>query len=309
MLSAKAAMLGSGCLELVPTDPPDACAGQRPLSPLSSILAPKTTNKSPKPSLGSSMERKAIAVSQCSVMLNDLIACSIQKKVSALIDTCRTWLSDPGFVTVLRETTGCEPWVLNAILDCTVLETWRNDQETRGALSIRALAGRADRIEATIGDGIRRLAPADTPGASAQPNPVPSRVHTSIFAHAVTVHLHVVMSGPKPGISEIGQSIDRAIEAWKLFSSLPARSEWPLAWPLCATASLATGAQREYFRGLMVELSAKAMTMTLAARAVPQCRTVIEKCWQEVDQQAPEGAPSCDWRDVFQRSGFCHLFS
>lgn len=263
------------------------------------------------------MERKAIAVSQCSVILNDLLACSIQKKLSAVIETCRTWLSDTDLISVLRETTGCEPWVLNAILDCTVLEAWRNEQETRGALSIRALAGRADKIEAAIDDGIRLLALSDNPdnsgqssrtsnGAAPATRHVPSHVHTSIFARAATIHLQIVVSGPKPGISEIGQSIDHAIEAWKAFSSLPGR-EWPLVWPLCTTASLATGAQRDFFRGLMAELSVK--TMTSAARTASQCRTVVEKCWQEIDQQAPEGAPTCDWRDIFQRSGFCHLFS
>ncbi|KAK8041681.1 hypothetical protein PG993_006204 [Apiospora rasikravindrae] len=347
MASAKSAMLSGERMEMTRPDPPDTSVIPRPLSPLSSILSSTSTgNKKPpkSTSFGSAMERKAIAVSQCLVVWNDLLACSIQKKVPAAHETYPTWFSDTESMALLQETTGCEPWVLKAISDTTLLETWRKDQEARGALSIRALAGRADKIEAAVADGIQRIAPAG-PGSpavppssqtsgrrassasssSGSPNHVPSHTHTSIFAHAVTTYLHIVVSGPKPGISEIGHSIDRAIESWKAFLDLllalppPAAGtirEWPLAWPLCTTASLATGAQRDFFRGMMADLSSsgsdktKTMMMTpWAARTVSECKTVIEKCWQEVDQQASDGAPTCDWRDVFQRCGFCHLFS
>ncbi|KAK7952807.1 uncharacterized protein PG986_008535 [Apiospora aurea] len=339
MASAKSAMLSGERIEMARPDPPVTSAIQRPLSPLSSILSSTTTGdrKPERLSFGSAMERKAIAVSQCLVVWNDLLVCSIQKTVPAAHETYRTWLSDPELMALLQETTGCEPWVLKAISDITQLEAWRKDQETRGALSIRALAGRADKIEAAIAGGIQRLTLAD-PGSpavkpsnqtsgrrassastcSASTNHVPSHIHTSIFAHAATTYLHIVVSGPKPGISEIGHSIDRAIDSWKAFLGLllqllpPAAGgirEWPLAWPLCTTASLATGAQRVFFRDLVADLSQNTTMTTWATRTVSECRTVVEKCWLEIDQQTSDGAPSCDWRDVFQRCGFCHLFS
>lgn len=65
------------------------------------------------------------------------------------------WLRTPGLNTA--DLMGCQNWVLVAIGDLAHFDTWKEQQESEGLLSIRELAGKAQEIEMRLENGIQSL--------------------------------------------------------------------------------------------------------------------------------------------------------
>ncbi|KAK3935497.1 fungal-specific transcription factor domain-containing protein [Diplogelasinospora grovesii] len=275
----------------------------------SALSAPTLTRPSP-------MEFKALSFFRALLIWNDVLSSSARKKVPSAADAYRKLLADGEFAVAFQETTGCESWVLLAIMDAAILESWKRDQEAQGNLSIRELVNRAARLESTVEEGIKRLSSilqrnttplgdntcwsqiaAESTGHGAH------HIQTYIFAHAILTHLHTIVSGSLAGVPEIHQSIDRALHAWKLRpSSMNPKS---LAWAYCVGAGLATGLQRDVFRELISQLSPVDLTLG----NLLDLKSVVEQCWREFDGRASDRDASIDWRDIMQRSNLSVLFT
>ncbi|KAJ9143368.1 Zn(2)-Cys(6) zinc finger domain protein [Pleurostoma richardsiae] len=257
----------------------------------------------------SQMEFKALAFFRALLIWNDVLSCSAQRKVPVAAGAYRKLLENNDFALSFQDTMGCESWILLAILDATILDVWRLDQEARGTLSIRALVSRAEKIERIVEEGIKRLsrslqtAPVDPALAPTDHESSLSHIYSYIFAHSVLVDLHTIVSGPKAGVPETSESIDRAISAWKLRPT--SIKPHALAWPYCVSASLASGSQRDIFR----EVTAQVSRADLALGSLHDVKSVVEKCWSGADERGSTREALHDWKDIMQRSKLSILFA
>ena len=259
----------------------------------------------------SSMERKAHGFFLALLVWNDVLSCSTRKTKSTGLEVYQKLLTDEDFARNLRETIGCESWILVAILDATALEIWKRDQEAQGNLSIRELVSRAEKIESVLEQGIENLSTilqGLTPIANmaSHQKSHSDRIHhvqTYIFAHSALTHIHTIVSGSWPGVPEIQQSVSRAVSVWELYPS--AINLKALAWPYCMSASLAVGSQRDIFRRLISEASTREPTLN----SIVELKTIVEECWRGFDGRKSERDVSCDWKEVKQRLNLNIMFT
>ena len=250
------------------------------------------------------MERKAFTFFRVLLVWNDILSCSARKTTPVAVEGYRNLLADEQFTQDFRDIIGCESWILVAILDATLLEIWKRNLEAQGNLSIRELVSRAEKTESVLEQGIERIS-----HIIQDPTTVTETYHvqTYIFAHSILTHLHTIVSGSWPNVPEIQQSVDRAIAAWKLRP--PSLSLKALAWPYCASASLAVGLQRDMFRRLISEASSNP-TGQPALESLTQLKAVVEECWRGFDERKTErDVSACDWKDVMQRMNLSILFA
>ncbi|KAK2031612.1 hypothetical protein LX32DRAFT_613240 [Colletotrichum zoysiae] len=226
-----------------------------------------------------SSDEKIIAFSKSLLAWMDILTCTIRGVVPSSLDSYNCLLSNHELQGNFQTATGCEAWVLQAIMALSALGAWKDEQESRNELSIRTLVKRADAISTTIEDGIRRLPVPDSSG---------TQTMTVLYAHAALVYLNMVVSGSNSAIAETTQCIEGAIEAWKRLP--PAIQQQPPTWPLLITAVLARGEQRQFFRGLLAASSLDSRVGTPHGNV----RSAIERCWSE-DEEAING---CDWKGI-----------
>lgn len=289
------------------------------------------------------MERKALAFFTTRLVWNDIILSSTRRTTPKAEKVYRKLLladaaTNRGHETTIngtantlmaaglsfRDLTGCEGAVLLAMLDASVLGAWRLGEEAAGSLSIRALVGRADKIEAAVEGEITRLSrllpPAESASSPSQSGTAPTKsrktspedfdtiIHSLIFAYAILTDLHQIVSGPRASVPEIGDSIGRAISsAWSLWQEQqPGKGDGGaglkriLAWPFCVAASLAKGDQRDVFRKI-ISISENGDGST-SAGDVQQLKSITEQCW------ASSSSNCRDWKDVVQRSNQFGVF-
>ena len=259
----------------------------------------------------SSMERKALGFFLALLVWNDVLSCSTRKTKPAGLEVYQKLLADEDFARNLRETIGCESWILVAILDTSTLEIWKRDQEAQGNLSIRELVSRAEKIESVLEQGIENLSTilqgltpiANVASHQSSHSDRIQHLQTYIFAHSALTHIHTIVSGSWPGVPEIQQSVSRAVSAWELCPS--AINLKALAWPYCVSASLAVGSQRDMFRRLISEASAREPTLG----SIVDLKTIVEECWRGFDGRKSERDVSCDWKEVKQRLNLNIVFT
>ena len=255
------------------------------------------------------MERKALGFFLALLIWNDILTCSTRKTKPTGLEFYQKLLADEDFTRNLRETIGCESWILVAILDATALEIWKRDQEAQGNLSFRELVSRAEKIESILEQGIKDLSTTLeglTPIANIASHQYSARiehVQTYLFAHSALTYIYTIVSGSWPGVPEIQQSVSRAVSAWELYPS--AINLKALAWPYCVSASLAVGSQRDIFRRLISEASAREPTLG----SIVDLKTIVEECWRGFDGRTSERGVSCDWKEVKQRLNLNIMFT
>ena len=260
------------------------------------------------------MEETALSVFRAVLIWNDILSSSSLKKVPSAAASYRDlFASSPSFCASFQSTTGCEPWILVAIMDTTVLEVWKRDQEEQGNLSIRELVKRASSLEKTAEKGIQRL---EERGS----------LQSLVFSYALLTHLHAIVSGPLASVPEISEGIERSIAVWKMIpESISLRS---LAWPCCVCASLATGKQRRVFEEFLAPDRLSSVDSTLGS--LRELKAIVEECWRQVDgvrrgsdfmsggnngsgidgsSFVSSSSVKVDWREVMQRSNLELLFT
>ena len=280
---------------------------QQLISPTDSTTVPPAVATSH----ASSMERRALGFFRALLVWNDILSCSSRKTRPLDVERYRTLLAEGDFSRELRDTIGCESWILVSILDATSLEIWKRHQDAQENLSIRELVSRAEKIESFVEQGIKKLSIvlegltpcANTDSCQNSHGHRRHHVQTYIFAHSVLAHLHSIVSGSYPGVPEIQQSVNRAISAWELCPSVINLNT--LAWAYCVGASLAVGSQRDVFRSLISEPSPRAPTLG----SILDIKSIVEECWRGFDGRKSERDVSCDWKDVMQRLNLSVVFA
>lgn len=281
------------------------------------------------------MERKALTFFTARLIWNDVILSSIRRTIPKAEKVYRRLLLAEATNNREQETTrvlattstfrdliGCDNAVLLALLDASVLGAWRLSEEAAGSLSIRALVGRAGKIEAAVEDEIARLSRLLPPAEGNSSSPSSSGgqstkavetgrdhldtvVQSLIFAHAVLTDLHQIVSGPRSSVPEIVESISRAISsAWSLRRKQHNKANGLnriLAWPFCVAASLAKGDQRDLFRDIIV--TSEKGDQPTSSGDVQQLKSIVEQCWAFTTSSSGR-----DWRDVVQRSNQFSVF-
>ncbi|KAK2008848.1 hypothetical protein LZ32DRAFT_591289 [Colletotrichum eremochloae] len=239
-------------------------------------------------------DEKVLAFSQSLLAWMDVLTSTIRGVAPSALDTYNRLLSSQDIHGSFENATGCEGWVLQAIMALSALSAWKDEQESRNELSIRTLVKRADAISTTIEDGTRQLAMADAPPSPMSPHGFtssPTPTLTILYAHAALVYLNMVVSGSNSAVPETSQCIESAIEVWKRMP--PTSQRQPPTWPLLITAVLARGKQRDFFRELLANSSFDARV----GSPYGNVRSAIERCWLE-DGEAPNG---CDWKGILAR--------
>jgi hypothetical protein len=254
--------------------------------------------------LPSPMESKALAFFSALLIGNDVLSSSIRKQAVQDPETYRKLLANQDLSLVISDIIGCPSWILSVIMDTTILDTWKRDQEKQGKLSIRELANRAGKIESMVEVRIKDLSVilgrqmTDTGLASplVQDRDQIQHIQTYIFAHSVLIELHAIVSGPRAGVPEINESIDRTISVWKLFPHSMTLKY--LAWPYCVSANLATGSQREYFRRMIAQRSSENRALGNEHDLI----SVMEECWTSLDRRGSDRDACDDWKDIWRKS-------
>ncbi|KAF7861879.1 hypothetical protein EAF04_007761 [Stromatinia cepivora] len=75
----------------------------------------------------SPMESRALKFFSSILIWNDMLSCSTQRKSTPAPEIYQKLLKDQEFALAFREITGCEGWVIAAIMDATNLEVWMHD--------------------------------------------------------------------------------------------------------------------------------------------------------------------------------------
>ena len=249
-----------------------------------------------------SMERQALDFYRSLLVWNDVLQSSAQRQVTDAKEVYSNLLQDECFAGVFRETMTCEAWVFNSILEATSLGIWKCEQESQGVLSIRELFNRGQKIESLVEERLSELLNILN-GERADASKSRSKFYTSLFAHALLIHLHTIVSGPWPELPEIRSSIDRAVITWQLLPSMIDLRT--LAWPFSVTASLATGSKRDWFRKVASDFQPE---NSMTGNLIPWS-SVLEECWKGFDDRDSERNVSrCDWRIICQKLNLSLLF-
>lgn len=259
---------------------------------------PNATVHSSQPS----MERQALDFFRSILIWNDVLHSSAQRYVTEAKEAYSDLLQDEYFTSTFRENMRCEAWVFHAILEATSLSTWKCEQEAQGVLSVRELVSRGQKIESVVEEklsGLLHALDSEQFGTSDDG----FGFYTSLFAHALLIHLHAIVSVPWPELPEIKSSIDKAVTIWQLGpSAIDLRQ---LAWPFFVTASLATGSSRDWFRKVASEFQPENST---SGNLIPWS-SALSECWKGFDDRDVErNVKRCDWRTVCHKLNLSLLF-
>ena len=249
-----------------------------------------------------SMECQALDFFRSLLVWNDVLHSSAQRQLTSAKEVYSSLLEDGCYADAFREITTCEAWVFKCILEATSLGAWKYEQEAQGVMSLCELVNRGQKLECVVEEKLSNILSVLSGEQTTMTNRR-SRLHTSLFAHALLIHLHAIISGPWPELSEIKSSIDRAVTTWQLLP--PVFDLKTLAWPFAVTASLATASSRDWFRKVASDFQPKdSMTGSL----IPW-KAVLEECWRGFDDRGSDRNISrCDWRNVFQKLSLSLLF-
>ncbi|KAL4875896.1 fungal-specific transcription factor domain-containing protein [Aspergillus karnatakaensis] len=147
----------------------------------------------------------------------------------------------------LRDTMGCEDWVMTTVLEIASLREWKAHMKENGSLSLRELTQRAGHFETRLTAGLADLlARRRSPGKDSREQQ--QDMVTDIFINGALVFLHGVTSGLYPNLQEIQDSVLQtliALEYMRQHSKINVPS-----WPYCIAGCLALEGLHDRFRAL-----------------------------------------------------------
>ena len=187
---------------------------------------------------------------------------------------------------------GVESWLMSCLLDIMVFRQWKEDQASRGSLSIAEMVKRALSIERSLQDG---RSASDRRNDGQQPLR-DSWVFTNVFASGASILLHATMSDARPYVLEIKNGVSDLISALQL---LP-RPEMlkRLSWPICIAACLADTTRYEFF----TTLSQRVTEAYGKGENISRCLAVARECWRLRDSRDHDDQ-TYDWRDAMRSLG------
>ncbi|KAK2604028.1 hypothetical protein N8I77_006989 [Diaporthe amygdali] len=199
------------------------------------------------------------------VLWFDILACISTGRAPQLPYKC--WLDVDGLDTA--NLMGCQSWILAVIGDIASLKQWKDENRSKGSLSVRELASRAHEMEVHLEKGIERI---DATTEAMDSNPQVRWV-SRVFALAALVLLHVVVSGPIPTLPEIEDAVARGITA---IQSGPCSSRG-LVWAICVIGSMSSGGAQSFFEDLLTGLVRDSGRFGNSAAVLK----ILRKCWSK----------------------------
>ena len=187
----------------------------------------------------------------------------------------------------LDEIMGCRSEVMILISHIAELEAWKRECRDGGKLNNMKLVMRATSIAEKL-EAARQILNEEVQQSKRAEEEV-----TQLFATAALVYLHVVVSGFQYSLPEIRENVATAMTMFRELSN--ERLLRSLVWPLCVTGCMATTEQEEWFRELIMGMSAEVFMFGGARNAL----RIMEKCWQKRDQRDEEW----DWERCMNSLG------
>lgn len=206
----------------------------------------------------------------------------------------------------LSQATGLESWLLLSLTQITSLRCWKEDQLTKGALSMAELVKRASSIEQGLQQYRHEILANNSKISNDYssnddyfevPTPRESVAFTSVFAAAATAFLHATVSDPRPQIPEIRQSVADTVEALRHLPQPDLLRR--LAWPVCVAACLADTSQHEFFDTLARRVAEAYGRDENVARGL----AVARECWALRGRAAVGDDRTYDWGDGMRSLG------
>ena len=194
--------------------------------------------------------------------------------------------------------TGCQNWVISAILSIYSLRTWKKRAMAAGSLSIWELIERAQHIRRSLQKGIddismrlshydNTLLRADNIAGRSQHE---KHLITCIFARAASVLLEVVVSGASSGLAEIEKGVN---ETRALLEGVPDPSLLQfLSWPICVVGCVAQPQHHSFFKGLLHP--AEQLKLGVFSNVLK----VLERCWWL--RESESNRREADWSEGIQ---------
>ncbi|KAJ7096534.1 fungal-specific transcription factor domain-containing protein [Mycena belliarum] len=203
--------------------------------------------------------------------------------------------------------TGCPEEVLLGIAEVSTLAHWKAAEKRKGTLSNRELIRRGDEIEQRLRKSAASpargepdmtplhptLAQADPEAAAAPPFPSPEarQLVAKIFAEAVLLYLHTVLSDSNPGVPEISTSVNTIVQY--LGQLPPSEVDRALVFPICLAGCMTDDSTlRDFLKGRL-----QALDESLGN--IMRTRLLMEAVWQRRDVS---GA-TVDWRETMRDRG------
>lgn len=193
----------------------------------------------------------------------------------------------------LEDLVGCSNSVLSFILQISILDKWKKEEENAQTLSIIELTKRGRQIEESLLTQLSTIEIEFSTRASITSHIRPDQIKTEIsriFALSAMTYLHVVISGAYPDIPDIKQSVSKTLDALKNLSNPKVLQH--LVWPYCISGCLAGDEQQRVFRELV---SSTHITHGTCLDAL----SLMEECW-ELRKTDPS---SHDWASIMERRG------
>jgi C6 transcription factor Pro1 len=180
-------------------------------------------------------------------------------------------------------------------MDISLLHHWKEENLTKGLLSMAELGKRAMTIEHDLRLHTRKSHEPATDHSFLSFIDECKSIINAVFASAATIYLHVTLSGPWPGVPEIDEAVSNTINAIK---KLPHPGILKvLAWPLCISACLAKSNREGFF----VQLEKGLMGDRENNRSVLQAIKIAKECWRLRGHNASTTS-TYDWRSAMEAS-------
>ncbi|KAF2814347.1 uncharacterized protein BDZ99DRAFT_437239 [Mytilinidion resinicola] len=163
---------------------------------------------------------------------------------------------------------GCETWVMAIIAEIAQLNSRKQIQKRTDRLSIVEVEIVKD-IRRRLEVGLRRTAAALDEDSMSRTLQV-----TRIYAHAASVYLHVMVSGPHPAIPEIRQGVSRTMVS--IVALTYPHLIRNLMWPVCIAGCMAEDEHASYWRDLISSVSKEKWSFGYPSKVLE----IMEECWR-----------------------------
>lgn len=187
---------------------------------------------------------------------------------------------------------GCPDEALLMIAEVSVLTQWKKNARREGILSCRELIRRGDVIEQHLSQNVTdtRLTndvnlAGETVGEPdvAFPSDEIRTVVADLFREAAVLYLHTVLSGPCPGVPEIGKCIRNITQS---LGCSPSEAERSVILPITLAGCMTNdSAQRDFLRGRFQAQNENIGNLM-------QARALMEIVWQRRDANTLLGGVS-----------------
>lgn len=226
----------------------------------------------------------------------DILSCISTEMEPAFALKFRDQFKGKESVLCVEEIIGCEGQVLECIMDVAVLSYWKQQETTKGSISLIELAKRALPLERNI-ESVRKSIRQRIEGSSNLEYATNhGLVVTNIYACAASVYFHTTISGARTDVPEIKLGVADTIAAIKLVPDAAIIGR--LTWPVCVAACLAGGDHKDFFeildRGLM-EHDGKSHNILAALN-------VAKECWK-LQRHCASGGGTYTWAEAMENLG------